>query len=312
VQALVGLLAGAYRLSKRQIQTLLSDGYGVEMALGTVHQLEQTTSQAVAQPVEAAQACVEKEEAANIDETGWKEGKAKAWLWTVVTKWVTVFAIRLRRDSEGVRQLLGQAFEGVVGSDRFSSYAFLPLYQRQLCWAHLKRDFQTFVDRGGESTQIGKLLLDEVDQLFTWWHRVRDGTLKRSSFQTYVVNVRGRIRVYLWSGQFCAQEETAATCRELLKVEPALWTFVRREGVEPTNNAAERALRHGVLWRKSSFGTQSAAGSRFVERMLTVVATLRQQQRPVLEYLTQACQAALSGQTPPSLLPSPKLDTMLA
>ena len=104
-------------------------------------------------------------------------------------------------------------------------------------------------------------------------------------------------------GTLLADDQTAATCANLLKVETALWTFVRKEGVEPTNNTAERALRHGVIWRHTSFGTHSPDGSRFVERMLTVRATLHQQQRNVLHFLTQTCQAALHNQPPPSLLP---------
>ncbi len=310
VQALTGLLSGGYRLSKRKVQSLLWDGFGVEVSLGSVSQLEQAASQAVATPVDEAHAYIQQQEAVNMDETSWSEGPHKAWLWTVVSTWVTVFVIRWSRGGKVVRELLGEDFEGMVGSDRWSSYSFLPLDRRQLCWSHLKREFQAFVDRGGESARVGQLLLKEVDLMFTWWHRVRDGTLKRSSFQTYMVDLKGRVHLWLWSGQYGAHAETAATCRELLKVESALWTFVYKEGVEPTNNAAEQAVRHGVLWRKSSFGTQSATGSRFAERMMTVIASLRQQQRNVLDYLTQACQATLLGQTPPSLLPK-KLDTTL-
>ena len=306
LQAMVSLLSGAYRLSKRQIQALLQDGFGVGMGLGSVSQLEQATSQALAEPVEAARQQVQQEEAVNVDESGWKEGKVKAWLWTAVTQWVTVFAIRFTRGSKEVRHLLGEAYEGIVGSDRWSAYTFLPLDQRQICWAHLRREFQAFVERGGESARIGQALLDWTDQMFTWWHRIRDGTLKRSSFQTYMAPVKAQVHLYLWLGQHCAHPKTETTCQQVLKVEKALWTFVHTEGVEPTNNAAERALRHGVLWRKSSFGTHSAAGSRFVERILTVVATRRQQHKPVLEYLTAACQAALYGHAPPSLLPQKK------
>lgn len=185
---------------------------------------------------------------------------------------MSVFLIRASRGSKVVRELLGKPFQGTVGSDRWSAYSFLPLHRRQICWGHLKRDFQAFVDRGGSSARIGKALLEQVDQIFQWWYRVRDGTLSRSTFRVYLSPVRGRVRDLLRQGQECAHSKTAATCREILKVEPALWTFARKEGVEPTNNAAERALRHGVLWRKSSFGTQSADGSRFVERMMTAVA----------------------------------------
>jgi hypothetical protein len=304
VQAWVSLLSGAYRLSKRNIVRLLADAFNVNMAVGSVSQLEQHVSAAVAAPVQEACAYVQQQAAVNIDETSWREARDKAWLWTVVSDQVTVFAIRLDHDREVARALLGADTSAVVGSDRHSIYGYLPVLQRQACWAHLERAFETFVDRGGEAAKVGETLLECTHQMFSWWHRVRDGTLQRSSFQVYISDLRLRVRFQLWYGQEFADDQTAATCTNLLAIEPALWTFVRKEGVEPTNNTAERALRHGVLWRHTSFGTHSPAGSRFVERMLTVRDTLRQQQRNVLNYLANACHAALRRQTPPSLLPT--------
>ena len=309
VHGLVGLLSGGYRLSKRQVQSLLADGFGVAMSSGSVNELKQGVSESIAGPVAQARDHVQKQAAANVDETGWSEGKHKAWLWTMVTSWVTVFVIRFSRGSKVVRQLLGEEYEGTVGSDRYSSYSFLPVRQRQVCWSHLQRDFQAMIDRGGPSARIGTVLLAQAHLMFTWWHRVRDGTLTRRTFRSYMVSIELRVHRELKDGMSCAHAQTAATCRELLQIEPALWTFVRREGVEPTNNAAEQALRHGVLWRKSSFGTQSDAGSRFAERILTVVASLRQQKRNVLEFLTAACQAHWQDSSAPSLLPSRKLTT---
>jgi transposase len=139
-------------------------------------------------------------------------------------------------------------------------------------------------------------------QLFHWWHRVRDGTLQRSSFCVYATQLRLEVRALLREGALCADAKGAALCRSLLHYEPALWSFVHEEGVELTNNTAERALRPVVLWRKGSFGTQSRAGSDFVERMLTVVASLRQQQRNVLDYVATSCEAALHHRPAPSLL----------
>lgn len=303
VQAWVGLLSGAYRLSKRNIAMLLFDAFGVDLALGSVSQLEQHVSAAVAAPVAKACAWVQTQSALHIDETGWREARGKAWLWTVASALVTVFAIRSRRNREVARELLGENNTAIIGSDRFTVYDYLPLSQRQACWAHLERTFEQFVERGGEAAQVGKTLLRCTHQMFTWWHRVRDGTLQRSSFQVYISDLRSEVRFQLWYGGQLADDKTAATCANLLAVEPSLWTFVRKQGVEPTNNTAERALRHGVLWRHTSFGTHSPAGSRFVERMLTVRDTLRQQQRNVLDYLTRACNAALCHQAAPSLLP---------
>ena len=303
VQAWVGLLAGAYRLSHRNIVALLSDAFGVELSVGTVSPLQQQVSAALAAPVREAGAYVRQQPRVNLDETGWRQRRAKAWLWTAVTAGVSVFAIRPSRGREVVEELLGADSSAVVGSDRYSAYGHLPAARRQVCWAHLRRTFEDFSARAGPAAGVGQQLLEYTDQMFTGWHRVRDGTLQRSSFQVYARTLRGRVRLALWSGQQFADARTAATCGNLLDLEPALWTFARRPGVEPTNNEAERALRHGVLWRHTSFGNHSADGSRFAERLLTVRDTLRQQQRSVLDYLTTACHAALHQQPAPSLLP---------
>ena len=140
--------------------------------------------------------------------------------------------------------------------------------------------------------------------MFRWWHRLRDGTIDRQRFQTIAARLRREVKAALEEGQRCGCVKTAATCFEILKVEEGLWTFVRVEGIEPTNNASERALRHAVIWRRISGGTDSAEGSRFVERMLTVVATCRQQKRNVLEYLSSCFEAHLRGQKVPSLVPA--------
>ncbi len=160
------------------------------------------------------------------------------------------------------------------------------------------------IDRGGEAAEVGQRLLDHSDALFRWWHRVRDGTLARSSFRLYASWLRDCLRDDLRRGLACGCARTAATCRELLAGEAHLWTFVRVEGVEPTNNHAERALRHGVIYRELSGGTDSESGSRFVERMLSVVATCRQQAVDVLDYLTRCYRAHLHGGPVPSLIPT--------
>ena len=234
VQAWVGLLSGAYRLSKRNIVTLLSDAFGVDLALGSVSQLEQHVSAAVAAPVAEACAWVQKQPALHIDETGWRQARAKAWLWTVASALVTVFVIRSGRDRKVARELLGENTTAIVGSDRFTVYDYSPVRQRQACWAHLERTFEQFVERGGEAAIVGKILLRCTHQMFTWWHRVRDGTLQHSSFKAYIRDLRAQVRFQLWYGGQWADDKTAATCTNLLAMEPALWTFVRKEGVEPT------------------------------------------------------------------------------
>ena len=291
-QAIAALCTGAYHLSKRATQSVLEDLFGVSMSLGTLANLEQATAQAVAAPVAEARSYVHQQPVAYLDETGWREGPHRAWLWTAVTAGVTVFVVRLSRSGKVAQELLGTQFWGWLVTDRWSGYSWYPTWRRQLCWAHLLRDIEAMSARGGRSQEIGEALRDQVHQMFHWWHRVRDGTLAHVSFASYMRPIRREVERLLAAGQTCGMPKTEGSCREVLKLRQALWTFVRHEGVEPTNNAAERAIRPGVLWRKGSFGTHSPEGSRFVETMMTVVATLKQQHRNILDYVTAACEAA--------------------
>lgn len=320
VAAMVALLGGVYRTSQRLTRRAMSDFYGIELSLGTVNALRQEASEAVAESVLGAQDYVKQQAVVHSDETGFMQGNAdganprgrKAWLWVAVTALVTVFQVSLSRGQEAARALLGADFDGTLVSDRWSGYNWLALSQRQLCWAHLKREFQKLDERGGESGSIGEALLKQEKKLFKLWYRVRDGTLSRVDFQGQTADIRQAVKEQLEQGgghhpergEKTPRAKTARTCQALLKVEPALWLFVYQEGVEPTNNVAERAIRPAVIWRRISFGSQSAAGSEFVARMLSVVTTLKQQDRDVLTYLTEACQAARLGKAAPSLLPS--------
>jgi len=304
VQATVALCTGAYRLSKRTTQQVMNEVFGVPLSVGTISPLEQATTAAVAAPVEEARTYVHEQAVAHLDETSWWQGGKRAWLWVAVTSLVTVFVVRLSRGGQVARELLGETFSGILVTDRYSAYNWYPVRWRQLCWAHLLRDFEAMRGRGGRSEEIGDALLAQAHQMFAWWHRVREGTLKRSTFRSYMSPLRREVERLLEAGSRCGVPKTAGTCRDILKRREALWTFVQVEGVEPTNNTAERSIRPGVLWRKGSFGTQSEEGSRFVESMMTVVSTLKQQQRNVLEYLTEACDAALRGDAAPSLLPA--------
>jgi transposase len=300
--SIVALCTGAYRLSKRMAASFCGEVLGVPIALGEVCRVEQTVAQALEAPVQEARAYVQGQ-AANVDETTWWEQLRRGYLWVAVTQWVSVFVIRASRGAKVLRELLGEEYGAVLTSDRAKAYNRQPLRRRQLCWAHLRRDFQAMIDRGGVGAAVGERLLEYSGVLFEWWYWVRDGTWRRSTFRHMVSVLRPAFREELDAGTRCGCSKTAATCRELLAMEPALWTFVRVEGIEPTNNAAERMLRHAVQWRKTSYGTESTAGSHFVENLLTVVATCRQQERQVLDYLTQCCQALYTDTQPPSLLP---------
>lgn len=304
LQAIVGLLGGRYQLSDRQVQEVLATLFGADLGLGSVPALKQATSAALAVPVAEAHAYMRAQARVNVDETGWREANRKAWLWVAVTTWVTVFLVQAGRGGQAAKTLLGEAFSGVAGTDRWSGYTWLGVARRQICWAHLKRDFAAIAERGGASATLGAALLTQVERLFALVQRVRDGTLAHAALAGGLAPVQQEVAALLRQGRVCEHPKTAKTCQKLLTVEAALWTFAQVPGLAPTNNAAERAIRPAVLWRKRSGGTQSAAGSRFVERLLTTVTTLRQQQRDVLAYLTAACAAANHGCPPPSLLPT--------
>jgi transposase len=303
LQGTVALLTGAYRLSKRQVASLCADLLGVPLSAGQVCAVEAEVVAATAPVVTDLRAYVQKQ-SANVDETGWWQKEQRGWLWSVVTRSVTVFVLALSRSAQVVQELLDPSAGQVITTDRYKGYDWLPLYQRQICWAHLRRDFQAMVDRHNAGSALGDELLLFAEDVFTQWYRVRDGTIRRATLRTYVDSQRPWFRARLTAGVACGCAKTAAVCRDLLRLEPALWTFTRIDGVEPTNNAVERGFRHPAQWRRSSHGTESAAGSRFVEQILTVVATCRQQGRDVLGYLTECGQAYQHGETPPSLLPT--------
>jgi hypothetical protein len=304
MQGLIGYLSGRYGISQRDMQELLAAVFHVDISLGSIPAQEKRVSQALEKPVQEARQYVQHQPATNVDETGWHELTKNIWLWVCTTPTVTVFRLAHTRGADGAEHLLGPNYVGIVGSDRLSAYNWLSPSRRQVCWAHLKRDFQAFVDRGGESEIIGRLLLNQVKQFFALWHRIRDGTLSRADFQVAMQPIRQEVSCLLQIGTCLNHSKTRRTCQNILKLEQALWAFVDHQGVEPTNNAAERALRRGVIWRRRSFGTQSQTGSCFVERILTAVTTLRQQKRDVLDYLTQVCQASTLGQVGPSMLPA--------
>jgi len=302
--AMVALLSGTCRLSKRTTRTLLKDGFGIDVGLGSISNMEREMSRAIERPVEAARDHVRGSPVVHPDETSWREGRRNAWLWTAATPSVTVFRIDQRRSGFVARTLLGADFDGVAVSDRFSGYNWLPVDKRQICWAHLRRDFQDMVDRRDEGSWLGEALLGHIRPMFGWWHQLRDGEMSHARFQERMRIVERRVGADLVIGSTSASSKTAGTCAELLKLGPALWTFVRQLGVEPTNNRAERAIRPAVLWRKGSFGTHSVFGSRFVERVLSVVASLKQQGRNAMDFLVAAIHAYRAGQPAPSLLPA--------
>jgi transposase len=226
----------------------------------------------------------------------------KAWLWVGVTASATAFGIHRSRGHKGLEALLGEnpGRDQVIISDRFPTYT--RARKRQLCWAHLRRDMQAMIDRGSGGESVGRRLLEQARWVFVWGRRLGAGSISRTTLRSYVSGLKGVVGLLLREGVGCPCAWTAKVCRKILASEPHLWTFGAVEGVAPDNNAAERALRHGVIWRKLSLGTASAGGSRYVERLLSVVETCRQGGRSVPAYLTACFEANRSGRPMPSPL----------
>jgi transposase len=303
LQAMVAVCSGEYRMSMRAIEELTEDFFDVPISLGSIANLEQATSNALAEPVEEVARAIREQPVVHADETGWYERSKRAWLWAAISSHMALFLVRLSRGAKVAQELLGEAFAGILISDRWSAYTWVDVARRQICWAHLIRQFRGFQGHGPEAHAIGGALELLTDTMFHAWHQVRDGTMTRAAFQEFIEKLKPHVVAHLQKGAACSIKAVAGRCREILELEPALWTFADVEGVQPTNNAAEHRIRHGVMWRKTSFGTDSPRGSRFVERILTVVTTLRMQKRNVLDYVAAACEAALHGKAPPSLLP---------
>jgi transposase len=301
--ATLAYLAGCHHVSKRGLEEIAEALFEVPVALGTVSHLEEQMSAALAAPHAEALAAVRQAEVKHVDETGWKQAGQRRWLWLAATNTVAVFLIHVGRGFQALKSLLGCDVLGILCSDRWSVYDKWPLYRRQICWAHLKRDFQKLVDRGGPSAPLGRALLAIERRVFKQWHLFRGGGFSRRALQDRLEEDAKEFERLLERGQRCADSKTAAFCANILALLPAVWRFILVEGVEPTNNHAERLLRRGVLWRKNAFGCHSARGCRFVERILTAVQTLRLQDRPVLRYLSESLVAHRNGLKVPSLLP---------
>jgi transposase len=297
--AFAGLLMACFRQSKRRAAQFLSTILDQPASASWLVELQNRCAQAVEPAYADLAARLPAEPVLNVDESPTKEGPAKAWVWTVVASTFTFFACRTSRAAGVITELLGDAYKGVIHCDRARMY--WRFGRLQWCWAHLKRDFQALIDDPCPTRQrLGRDLMRPTKEMFALWKRVRDGTLTRATFVRRMGPIRRGIDALLLRGYFRAP--THGFCKELWEHRGHLWTFLEVAGVEPTNNAAERALRHAVIWRKLSFGTQSASGSRFVERLLTVVETGRRQGRDVFAWLTEAVRAHMSGQSAPRLL----------
>ncbi|WP_161569320.1 IS66 family transposase [Candidatus Oscillochloris fontis] len=301
--ALIALLHGRYRISNRELVDLLRMVWQIPISVGSVCDLQQVASAALIPAYTEVQAAIAEADHVHVDETSWREGSRTPWLWVAVGTLATLFMVQLGRGKTQMHALLNTTFAGYVTSDRLAAYNSLPPERRQVCWAHLIRNLRSRVETKGRWQADAADLLALADLVFAVWDRYRDGVIDRAVLRAMLAPIQHamweRLHVAAQGGHYLS-----SLGRELIRLWDALWTFVEVEGIEPTNNAAERALRPAVLWRKGSYGTQSDGGSRFVERMLTVTATCQQHERPLFPYLIAAVTAYWANQPAPQLLPA--------
>jgi transposase len=300
--AFTGLLMGHFRQSKRRTAAFLGDLLNIPCSPAWTVKIQNLVSAAVAAPYEQLRGKLTEQKQLFVDESPTKENKQKAWLWVAVAQMFAVFGIFANRSRESLVALIGD-YQGIIlNCDRAKMY--LDGKCLQWCWAHLKRDFQKLIDSpNAQVKRMGHDLMRQHRKLFEYWREYKAGKIKWRTFQNNVAPIREEVRHLLLRGKFSGNAKLRGVCNELYHGREHLWTFTRVEGLEPTNNTAERALRPAVIYRKLSFGTQSASGSRFLERLLTVSETCRLQNRNAYQYLIEAMEAAFASRPAPSLLP---------
>jgi transposase len=301
-------LSGRVRGSRRTVEEVAEEVFGLPLSLGSVANRETEMAEALASPYAQTQRHVRGAKVKNVDETGWR--RAGRWLWVAATRTAALSRIDRGRNGHGLQNLLGTDAFGIVCSDRHGLYGHLKPGRRAVCWAHLKRDFVRWLERGGPTARLGAEGLKVTAEVLRLWHRFRAGRVTRRGLRRRLKPLRRTLRALLaWGatrdhsgGHRGTGVRASHFCRNLPGIEPALWTFARLKGVEPTNNHAERMLRPGVMWRKTSFGSHSAGGCRYAERMLTVVQTLRLRGRRMVDYLADALDAHRRGVPAPLLI----------
>jgi transposase len=302
LQAAVVTLAVRNRVSRRDTTELARELFGVELATGSVDAIMQRAGEALAAPHTRLEQQLKKASVVNIDETGWKTAGGNRALWGALTSHSAVFRIAAGRHGFEARTLLGERFAGIVCSDRWRGYDYLDPSRRQLCWAHLLRDFTAHSEGMAEQKAFGDDGLRIARDLFAAWAGYQaEGD--RARLQALIAPLQHKLRTLL---EHAARKSTKTKyhrlfAKSLLKRWPALWTFTHTDGVEPTNNHAERGLRGAVIYRKLSLGSQSERGERTIERLLSASITCRLQKRSLFAYLTDVLHANIRGDPIPAL-----------
>jgi hypothetical protein len=311
VEVMVGVLTGLYQISRRMAALFINEVLQIPISVGSVSNLEKELTEAASPVMEEIEKEAQNAEQGNADETGFglKNGK-QGWLWVLVTPLAVLFRLFAGRGQECASKLLG-SFEGILTSDRWCGYNRYPREKRQVCWAHLMRDFQAMSESGPDGEAIGKGLRKESKAMFRMWHRFRKWKamqeragvkISKTVLESQMAKIRKRVKSLLEEGA----RRGVVKCAAILKEEEMLWTFTKEEDIEPTNNAAERAIRPAVMWKKRSFGVESERGSRYVESMLSIWMTCRCNKVNPVKFMKELVRSSRSNTSAPSVFtPSP-------
>ncbi|MGH8574326.1 MAG: IS66 family transposase, partial [Gammaproteobacteria bacterium] len=302
LQAAVATLAVRNRVSRRDTVELVRDLFGVELSTGAVDATVQRAGEALAEPHARLHQQIRSAAAVNVDETGWRLRGGKRTLWGALTEQAALFRIAPDRHQREAKALLGDDFQGIACSDRWWAYDYLDPERRQLCWAHLVRDFTAHSEGLAAQQEFGEAGLAIAARLFEAWDEFRESG-DRARLLDRIAPLKPELRALL---EHAARKSTKTKyhrlfAKNLRKRWPALWTFTLAEGVEPTNNHAERGLRGAVIYRKLSLGSQSELGERSIERLLSASVTCRLQRRSLFAYLIDAIRASARGSPAPTL-----------
>lgn len=292
-------LTGEFRLSKRQVVALVGK-IGIRICSGSVCKIHERASEILKRPYEEIKEYTLKKKHLNADESSWKTLAEKRWIWIGHGEDSVFFKIKSSRSAQAFHEVFG-AYKGGLTTDRYGGYNSHEGPQ-QLCWSHADRDFEKIASRDGFDKLIGEELLERKTTIFDLWHQFKDGRILRDELIRKIeLGPKEDVRVLLKAGTIHedSRNKTKATCMDFLNRFDMLWLFVYEDGVEPTNNLAERGLRHGVIWRKLSHGSQSEKGERFVERVMTVAMTLKLQAKNSFEYFTECFRKFIYGGTSP-------------
>jgi len=301
--AFSALMITKFNLSHRKAALFLKKYCGIPCSTGLPSKYQRLAASSLEVPYRQIENAIQNSEVVHLDETIYKLLKKIGYLWNAINRECSLFRLASSRKKDVAQEILGEDFSGVIITDRYVGYDWVPVQRRQLCWAHLIRDFKSMAEsKHAASRLVGEALLASSKAIFENWNRFKEGKMKRSTLQRKSKVWEREVDAALEEGMENGNKDVGGTCRHIWRRSEALWTFIKRESIEPTNNTAERALRPAIIKRNLSFGVDSESGRQFLESMLSIIATSEQKNIDTYAYLQSTLTAQLTGKPTPKLL----------